>query len=93
MLMKEVKTFCLCDLIQFLKAEQADDTPDQDNISDLSILLCHSYKMRPKQDTINCSHRTTGTFLFVRNSLAISMSSKSTGHPQYSSHLVLNLSE
>ena len=43
MLMKEVKTFCLCDLIQFLKAEQADDTPDQDNISDLRYLSIYQY--------------------------------------------------
>ena len=33
---------------------------------------------------------TTGTFLLVRNSRAISMSSNSTGQPQYSSHLKKN---
>ena len=31
--------------------------------------------------------RTTGTFLAVRNSLPISMSSNMTGQPLYSSHL------
>ena len=36
-----------------------------------------------------CFHLTTGTFLLVRNSLAISMSSNRTGQPQYSSHLAL----
>ena len=33
-------------------------------------------------------HLTTGTFLSVRNSLLISISSNITGHPEYSSHLV-----
>ena len=29
--MEEVKTFCFCDLVEFLEAEQADDTPEEKN--------------------------------------------------------------
>ena len=91
--MEEVKTFCFCDLVEFLEAEQADDTPEEKNITwGNKIIVSDDQQRVNTKESIErlCFYLTTGTFLLVRNSRAISMSSNRTGQPQYSSHLPRN---